>query len=305
LNEYQYYEFLVVDRPLDERQQAELRAVSARADITATSFVNEYHWGGFGGDPRTLVEEYFDAFLYLASWGTHRLMIRLPAQILDLDTARRYCATGTASSWRHRDDVLIDLRCEAGSGEWDGTDETPLGAIIPIRADLVAGDHRALYIAWLLAAQSELDDDETEPPVPPTLGSLNGQLRALVDFLHVDEDLLAVAASASGLGALEVPEVGLVKWIQELADPDKDALLLRVIGGDPYVRCEMLQGVRKQHQGTSRSGKRTVGELLAAASARRIDRQQKRRRSPVTEHLGREHDRTITGRRWLDTLAAQ
>lgn len=278
MSEYQYYEFLAVDRPLDERQQAELRAISTRADITSASFVNEYHWGSFRGDPRKLMEQCFDAFQYLTSWGTHQLMIRLPARLLDLDTARRYCASDMVRSWRHRDHVLIDLRCEAARGDRGDTNETPLGAMIPIRADLAAGDHRALYIAWLVAAQSELDDDEFEPPVPPALGSLNSQLRALVDFLRVDENLLAVAASASDLRALKIPEVGSVKWLQNLPDPDKDALLLRVIGGDPHVRCEMLQRIRKQHQNTSGSGNRTVGELLAAASARRTGRRWERRR---------------------------
>jgi len=43
MSEYQYYEFLAVDRPLDERQQAEVRTLSTRARITATSFTNEYH----------------------------------------------------------------------------------------------------------------------------------------------------------------------------------------------------------------------------------------------------------------------
>jgi hypothetical protein len=172
VSEYQYYEFLAVDRPLDERQQAELRAVSARADITATSFVSEYHWGRFHGDPRKLMEQCFDAYLYLASWGTHQLMIRLPAQLLDLDAVRRYCVSDTINSWRHRDNVLIELRSEAGNGGRDGANETPLSEIVPIRADLAAGDYRALYIAWLLAAQSELDDDEIEPPVPPALGSI-------------------------------------------------------------------------------------------------------------------------------------
>jgi hypothetical protein len=293
VSEYQYYEFLAVDRPLDERQQAELRAVSARADITATSFVSEYHWGRFHGDPRKLMEQCFDAYLYLASWGTHQLMIRLPAQLLDLDAVRRYCVSDTINSWRHRDNVLIELRSEAGNGDRDGANETPLSEIVPIRADLAAGDYRALYIAWLLAAQSELDDDEIEPPVPPALGSLSGQLRALVDFLRIDEYLLAAAASASDLRAHEIPEVGPVNWIQNLADPDKDALLLRVIGGDPYVRCEMLQNIRKQHQDTPRSGNRTVGELLAAASARRAGRRHRRRRRSATKLLSRSVTRSL------------
>ncbi|KAB1917237.1 hypothetical protein F8271_32020, partial [Micromonospora sp. ALFpr18c] len=41
--------------------RAELRSLSTRADITATSFVNTYEWGDFKGDPRTLMERYFDA----------------------------------------------------------------------------------------------------------------------------------------------------------------------------------------------------------------------------------------------------
>jgi hypothetical protein len=45
VSEYQYYEFLAVDRPLDEKQRVELRALSTRAQITATSFINEYRWG--------------------------------------------------------------------------------------------------------------------------------------------------------------------------------------------------------------------------------------------------------------------
>jgi hypothetical protein len=41
VSEYQYYEFLAVDRPLEDAEQAEVRYLSTRARITATSFVNE------------------------------------------------------------------------------------------------------------------------------------------------------------------------------------------------------------------------------------------------------------------------
>ena len=51
MSEYQYYEFLAVDRPLTAAEQAEVRQLSTRARITATSFANEYHWGDFKGSP--------------------------------------------------------------------------------------------------------------------------------------------------------------------------------------------------------------------------------------------------------------
>jgi hypothetical protein len=70
VGEYQYYEFVAVDRALDDRQLDQLRALSSRAHITPTSFVNTYEWGNLRGDPRVLMERYFDAFLYLANWGT-------------------------------------------------------------------------------------------------------------------------------------------------------------------------------------------------------------------------------------------
>jgi hypothetical protein len=83
VSEYQYYEFLAVDRPLSEREMQELRAVSSRAVITPTRFTNHYEWGNFKGDPRAWMERYFDAFLYFANWGTHELMLRLPRRLLD------------------------------------------------------------------------------------------------------------------------------------------------------------------------------------------------------------------------------
>ena len=46
MSEYQYYEFLAIDSPLDAKQMAALRALSTRAEITSTSFTNVYNWGG-------------------------------------------------------------------------------------------------------------------------------------------------------------------------------------------------------------------------------------------------------------------
>ena len=50
MSEYQFYEFLAVDRPLTRDDQEALRSLSSRATITATSFTNEYNFGDFRGD---------------------------------------------------------------------------------------------------------------------------------------------------------------------------------------------------------------------------------------------------------------
>ena len=77
MSEYQYYEFLAVDRPLAESDRKILRELSTRARITATQFVNSYQWGNFKGDPAKLMERWFDLHLYCANGGTRRLMLRV------------------------------------------------------------------------------------------------------------------------------------------------------------------------------------------------------------------------------------
>ena len=52
MSEYQYYEFLAVDRPLTATEQAEVRQLSTRARITATSFTSKGPDGAAAGFPR-------------------------------------------------------------------------------------------------------------------------------------------------------------------------------------------------------------------------------------------------------------
>jgi hypothetical protein len=80
VSEYQCYEFVALDCPLSPKQIAELRAISTRAEISPTRFWNECQWGALSADPAKLMGRYFDAHLYVANWGTHRLMLRIPEQ---------------------------------------------------------------------------------------------------------------------------------------------------------------------------------------------------------------------------------
>ena len=109
MSEYQYYEFLALDRPLTSKQREELRQLSTRAEITATRFTNEYHWGDFRGDPEKMMADYFDAFLYLANWGTRHLMFRVPRTALDAEYAGQYCCTDAASLIETDDHLIISL----------------------------------------------------------------------------------------------------------------------------------------------------------------------------------------------------
>lgn len=163
MSEYQYYEFAAVDRPLDGRELDTLRGLSTRAHITPTSFVNSYEWGSFKSDPRTLVERYFDAFLYLANWGTRELILRLPARLVDPEVVQRYCSGDAVSAWNTDDHVVVAAVSEEEEGDFEWGGEGVLASILPVRAELLAGDLRALYLLWLLRVQvGEVLDSEAD-----------------------------------------------------------------------------------------------------------------------------------------------
>src|SRR3990170_117114 len=98
MSEHQYYEFQAIDRPLTERETATLRGFSSRATITPTWFVNNYSYGSFKGNASEWMAKYFDAFLYLANWGTHEFMLRLPIGVLPPEEAQKYCLGDAASA---------------------------------------------------------------------------------------------------------------------------------------------------------------------------------------------------------------
>ncbi len=265
MSEYQYYGFLAIDRPLDEDEQAEVRTLSTRARITATSFVNEYHWGNFRGDPRKMMERYYDAHLYVTNWSTHQVMFRLPLAFLGLETAGQYCVDPHVCAWASGKNLILDLTSQDESGDWDKAAEDSLSAIVGVRAELAAGDLRPLYLAWLAAwgiwerdedAFDYAEEDECEPLVPAGLAALTAPQRALADFLRLDVGLLAIAAQAS-------PPL--------LPASDKDRLLHEVAQGHgARVQMELRRRFRGEPDSTSDSHpRRTVAELLDAAAEAR------------------------------------
>src|SRR5579862_2861795 len=304
MSEYQYYEFLALDQPLTDRQRAELRSISSRAEITATRFVNEYEWGDLKADPRTMVEQYFDAFLYLANWGTRRLMFRLPRGVLDPETARQYCNTDTASLTETDSHLILGLYVDREPDDYWEQPGGQLAAMVQARSELAAGDLRLLYLAWLLAVQSdEVDEDDTEPPVPAGLGALSASLQAVADFLEIDEDLIAVAAAASP--SVQEP-AGLAEWVASLPPEEKDTLLARVAAGEgAQVQTLLLRRFRATAPSPSAAPARTAAALWDAA----VDRQEARAKAAAQrqrqEETRRAKAQAAAYAKHLDQLATR
>jgi hypothetical protein len=270
MSEYPYYEFLAVDRPLTQREMEELRAISTRAHITSTSFTNTYEWGDLKARPAVLVEKYFDAFVYLANWGTRECMFRLPRGKVDLKAMAPYCKGDSITLRATKSFFLFSFGTdgeEADETDWCESGEGMMASLLPIREGLLSGDLRALYLRWLQRVQAEeVEEHGVEPPVPPGLGSLSGALQALVDLLKLDPALLEVAAEGAAAGTSE--EGGDVKrWLQRIPSERKDDWLALVIR-DSGARADLLREYRKAAKRIDAS-RRAVRDLLAAAERRR------------------------------------
>ena len=146
MSEYQYYEFQAIDRPLSEADRRTLRAFSTRARITTTSFTNTYDFGDFKGDPAELMERWFDLHLYLANWGSRQLMIRLPTRMIDRHRLEDFLGEVECTKLRVAgENLILNIVRDELEADWDDGTHW-LAVLAPLRADLLAGDLRALYL---------------------------------------------------------------------------------------------------------------------------------------------------------------
>ncbi len=282
MSEYQRYEFVAFERPLTAKQMAELRTVSTRAEITPTRFFNEYHWGDFKGNAVKLVARYFDAHLYLANWGTRRLILRLKSEQVSTKSLRPYFVGGAARASTAGKYLIVQLCSDDEEPDYyaDESEDDSLAALAPLRTELLEGDFRVAYLAWLLALQAgDVAEDATEPPMPPGLADLTVAQQAVVEFLRLDQDLLSAAAAASP--ALTNDSAAARRWLMALKPHAKDEWLERAMTNPNLaLGTELRRTFRQQTKAPLTSPQRRAAELLATTEAARTKREQAAARRP-------------------------
>ena len=301
MSEYQYYEFLAIDRPLTSEEMAALRTLSSRAYITPVSFTNEYNWGDFKGDPEKLMEQYFDAHVYVANWMTAIFMLRLPMEALAKEIAQtmavpyilEFKATKThwIITWSLEESENYDrFGMEDGRG-W-------MAQLAPVRDELLCGDIRSLYIGWLAAVSRGMaDDDDLEPLAVEGLGHLTAAQLALAEFLELDPDLLAGAGMGSPVAQdEEISQQEIDEWIDGLPRDEVKAILKQLIEGKGQQAERTLKNrftafrCSLQSNGTE-APRRTFGELRKNAAAAEKIRREKQKRGRNKREIRRRRER--------------
>jgi hypothetical protein len=202
---------------------------------------------------------------------TRRLMFRFPHGLIDLPAVEPYCwEVAIEFTKLGAYQILeIELNEEAGFG-WVET-EGVLSALIQLRNDILDGDYRCLYLAWLKAVTLEDPDDvagEQEPPVPAGLQKLTPALQRLAQFFDIDPHLIESAAAASPAKTLAVSDTALQQAIAQLAREECDEFLFRMVKGEAGLSLALkheLRGIFKTAPFPKDSPRRSVRQLLKAA----------------------------------------
>jgi hypothetical protein len=312
MSEYQYFEFQAIDRPLTTDEMAELRRWSSRADITPTRFCNEYRWGDFKGNPQRWMERYFDAFLHVANWGTHWLMLRLPVELMSLRDVDDYLLGDGLQAWQTDEHLLLSFRSDTEEPDWEEGGGW-LSSLLGVRPSLLRCDRRSLYLGWLAGAwvgywAGDADETAAEPPVPPGLGELDATHRAFAQFLRIPDDLVAVAAESSApLQASGVGMADIARWVAARSSAEKDALLTELIlGGQPHRLAVLQREIERELNPVDPAGgshaRRTLGELFARANGMTRERQAREAAARAAEQARAQAEAAAARHRYLAGL---
>ena len=301
MSEYQYHEWQTLERPLTAAEQKAVNELSSHIDVTATQASVTYNWSSFRHDPLNVLAKYFDAYLYLANWGTRRLAFRFPQKLVEVVAIEAYC-----DEYHTNIKTIGDVQIlEFDMGEEDGFDEWIderglLSTLANLRDDIIQGDYRTLYLAWLKGMTLESDNydededdpdnffNDPEPALPAGLKHLTPPLNAFTDFFEIDPFLVAAAAELSP-SLSSTQQADFAPLISRLTRPECDEFLLKIVNAEPGAVAALRKKLSsfEKPKPSIQSNPRTFGNLLRTAEKFRqaeFNRQaEERRKKHVAE----------------------
>jgi len=323
MSEYQYHEWQAVDRVLTSEEQAAVNDLSSHIEVSSSRAVVTYQWSSFRHDPRQVLLQYFDAYFYLANWGSLRLMFRFPKGLLDEADIEPYCIDEYITFETIGKYQVLDLDINPEDGEGWMEAEAGLSHFIRLRADLLEGDYRLLYLAWLKAMTfyGVLDDDEVyedddpdspvydhEPSVPPGLKKLSPALQNFVQIFEIDPFLVQAAAETSP-DPRKALAVDYRELIGRLPRAECDDFLTRLAEGDSGVGLALRKrlGAFLPQERPQSARPRTIQQLLQRAE--QLENAEKKRRAEAARQKHIAEMKALAAREaqvWqqVDTLLA-
>jgi len=301
---FQHYQFQTIDKPLSAEDRKEVSSWSSRARVSATSASFVYHYGNFPKDATKVLREYFDAMLYVSNWGTKQLLFRLPRKLVDEKAIKQYAivpeyAENYVDFYPKGESIVLDIHMYDDDGlGWLEEDDYDLGDLVSLREDIINGDYRPLFLAWLAVAQTtyhQLGEEESDyddayeekpylPSIPPALNRMNASLQAFANYFDVNQDYIAAVASKSS--ATKQPEIDYKKLLQKLSQTEQESFLLRLLDGEPLLDKQLrkrLEDFAPQHDDAD-TPRVSWDELLGLSNKKEKQRLEKEARLAQIAH---------------------
>lgn len=286
MSEFQYVAFRAIDGPLSDTNLEFMEKQSTRAEITRWTFDNEYHFGDFRGDAMEMLRRGYDLHLHYANFGVRKLFIHLPYGLPDPKTANHYLDEESFNFVKDKKGkggiLCLQPYFDAGDLEEIWAPEELLDDLIPLRAEILNGDLRPLYIAHLAVnSDGYHDPDEMlEAPVPAGLKKPTKAQQALANFYGISEVLLLAAAQKSkALSAGKDTTKRYQEWLKSQTEADKTAWLLDLLTDpDSSLRAKLLAKFQEKTEAPmwpTTEPSRTISELIELSEEIQNDRDRK------------------------------
>lgn len=251
MSEYQYYKFERLDGYLDAKARQALRAISSRAEISATSFQVYYTYSDLKAEPFKLMLKYFDIGFYYADWGSIDAYIKLPAGTLP-EVLLGFSSDGLHV---HENDEwqLLIFSLEEYDEYFDDEDADDFFQhLAALRSGLMQGDWRLVNFMWLKAFEFN-DDVERMPLIQFDFEHLSEELQAFAALYNIPLALvkaLAMVLSEQPSHQAKQTQLTLDAWIHNLSEAEKDTLLRTLFEQGQLTRYQALALTRKEPANT-------------------------------------------------------
>ena len=247
MSEYQYYKFERLDGYLDAKARQALRAISSRAEISATSFQVYYNYSDLKAAPPELMLKYFDIGFYYADWGSIEAYIKLPTGTIP-DALLGFSSDGLhvyeSDEWQ----LLIFSIEEYGEYFDDENADDFFQHLASLRSELLQGNWRLVYFMWL----KECDFND----------KLDGIPLIQFDFEHLSEEVqaftalydiplawvkaLAMVLNAKPSHQTKQAQFQFDAWLHNLSEVEKNTLLSTLFEQGQLTRHQALAMTRKE-----------------------------------------------------------
>ncbi|WP_437215039.1 hypothetical protein [Pectobacterium sp. LFLA-215] len=251
MSEYQYYKFERLDGNLDAKARQALRAISSRAEISATSFQVYYTYSDLKAEPSELMLKYFDIGFYYACWGSIDAYIKLPVGTIP-DALLGFSSDGLHVRESDEWQLLIFSLEEYDEYFDDEQADDFFQHLVGLRSELIQGNWRLVYLMWLKAFDCN-DDLEEIPLIQFDFEHLSEEVRAFAALYDIPLALvkaLAMVLSGQPSHQAKHTQFQFDAWLHNLTEAEKNTLLSTLFEQGQLTRHQALALTRKEPANT-------------------------------------------------------